>query len=330
MNSLHNNSVSAKTSDKHSAASQVSRRNFLRASAVSVAGGSLLAAGTEAAAVPVPVAPASRESHMKLSLAAYSFNKQMVRRGTEDQLSAAEMRLEEFVHFCADHNLDGTELTGYYFPKDVTNKYLVNLKLLTHRLGLDISGTAIGNDFCLPDGDKRDTQLKMCRDWIDYAATMGAPVIRIFAGKVPKGDKEPEAIKRCVAGINSSLEYAAKKGVLLALENHGGVTATPAQMLKIIEQVDDSPWFGVNFDSGNFRTDDPYRDLEIIAPLAVNAQIKVAMHADGGKKPADLKRIVKILKDAGYRGYVTLEYEEKDPMVEIPKYLDQLRELIHA
>ena len=91
----------------------------------------------------------------------------------------------------------------------------------------------------------------------------------------------------------------------------------------------DSPWFGVNFDSGNFRTDDPYRDLARIAPLAVNAQIKVAINPNNaGKQPANLHRIVEILKDAGYRGYVTLEFEEKNPFKEIPRYLDELRELI--
>ena len=53
-------------------------------------------------------------------------------------------------------------------------------------------------------------------------------------------------------------------------------------MLKIIDKVDASPWFGVNFDSGNFQTDDPYADLAKIAPYAVNAQIKAAI-APGGK-----------------------------------------------
>jgi len=115
----------------------------------------------------------------------------------------------------------------------------------------------------------------------------------------------------------------------LALENHGGITATTDQMLKIIDGVDDSPWFGVNFDSGNFRTDDPYRDLAVIAPYAVNAQIKVAINPNNtGKQPADLSRIVDILKQAKYRGYVTLEFEEQNPFEEIPGYLQQLRELI--
>lgn len=303
-----------------------SRRRFL-ASATAATG---LAALQPAAPVFAADPPErSGKSLLKLSLAAYSFNKLFARRGTAEQIAAAEMTLEKFIDYCAEQELGAAELTGYYFPKDVTDEYLLSIRQRTHRLGIDVSGTAIGNDFCVKEGEARDKQLQDCRNWIDYAAMMGAPVIRIFAGKVPKGETEDVAIKRCTAGINECLEYAAKKGVFLALENHGGITATPDQMLRIIEGVDDSPWFGVNFDSGNFRTDDPYRDLARIAPYAVNAQVKVAVNKDNkGKTPADLPRIIGILKDAGYRGYVTLEFEEKNPFEEIPRYLDQLRKLL--
>ena len=158
---------------------------------------------------------------------------------------------------------------------------------------------------------------------------LGAPVIRIFAGKVPKDDTEEAAIERCVAGINECLDYAAKRGVFLALENHGGVTATPEQMLRIVRAVKTSPWFGVNFDSGNFHTADPYADLAQIAPYAVNAQVKVSYFPNDQRQPADLERIIAILNEAGYRGYVALEYEEDgDPWTEIPPIIEELRGLI--
>ena len=265
---------------------------------------------------------------LKLSLAAYSFNRQLAKRGTPEEIAKAEMTLEKFIEFCAAQGLGATELTGYYFPREISNAYLLNIRALTHRLGLSISGTAIGNDFCVAEGEARDKQLAECREWIDYAAIMGAPAIRIFAGKVPNGDTEEAAIERCAAGINESLKYAATKGVYLALENHGGITATPEQMLNIIRKVDSSPWFGVNFDSGNFQTEDPYADLAKIAPYAVNAQIKASIAPGGKKQPADLPRIVDILKNAGYRGFVALEYEEQEsPFEAIPKILDQLRPL---
>ncbi len=267
---------------------------------------------------------------LKLSLAGYSFNRMFAKRGTPDEIAKAEMSLEKFIDYCAAQGLGATELTGYYFPKIITTEYLLSLRAQTHRLGLSISGTAIGNDFCLAEGDARQQQLAECREWIDYAAIMGAPAIRIFAGKTPKDDTEDAAIDRCVAGINECLKYAATKGVFLALENHGGITATPEQMFKIIEKVDASPWFGVNFDSGNFQTDDPYADMARIAPYAVNAQIKASISPGGKEKqPANFERIVSILKDAGYRGFVALEYEESEsPFEAIPKILDQLRPLM--
>ncbi len=282
----------------------------------------------------VPADPVKRPGAplLKLSLAGYSFNRMFAKRGTPDEIAKAEMSLEKFIDYCAAQGLGATELTGYYFPKVITTEYLLSLRAQTHRLGLSISGTAIGNDFCLAEGDARQKQLAECREWIDYAAIMGAPAIRIFAGKVPKDDTEDAAIERCVAGINECLQYAATKGIFLALENHGGITATPEQMFRIIEKVDASPWFGVNFDSGNFQTDDPYADLEKIAPYAVNAQIKASISPGGKEKqPADFERIVKILKDAGYRGFVALEYEESEsPFDAIPKILDQLRPLMDS
>ena len=306
------------------------RRDFLTQSllALSAIGGigtSLVSNQLRAAEPP----QRNGKSHMKLSLAAYSFSRILTRRGTPEQLATAKYTLEKFIDFCADQDLDGTELTAYYFPKEITNDYLMSIKERTFRLGLDISGTAIGNDFCLPEGEARQENLKMCREWIDYSATLGAPVIRIFAGNVPKGDSEDAARERCIDGINQSLEYAATKGVSLALENHGGITATAEQMLKIIKGVKPSPWFGVNFDGGNFRVDDPYRELEKIAPYAINSQIKVDVLAGGKKELADLARVVKILKDAQYRGFLVLEYEsEEDPFVAIPRHLKRMRELI--
>lgn len=303
---------------------EISRRGFITGGVATLAGSAVAVSGTNANAAKAPVRNGA--SHMKLSLAAYSFNRMLPRPGRDQK---GEMTLEDFVDYCAKLNLDGTELTSYYFPAEPSRDYLLNLKEQTFRLGLDISGTAIGNDFCLPEGEKRQAQLKLCRDWIDHAAVMGAPVIRIFAGKVPKGGTEEEALDLCVAGINESLDYAAEKGVLLALENHGGITATPEQLLSIVERVKDSKWFGVNYDSGNFRTEDPYGDLEKIAPYAVNAQIKVALKTPNNEhREADLKRMVEILRAANYRGYVVLEYEEAKPYEEIPMYVEKLRELI--
>jgi sugar phosphate isomerase/epimerase len=299
----------------------VSRRGFIRTAA---AGAGLTLGGGFVARLLPAAEPVKRNGkpHLKLSLAAYSFRDVLAGKNPT-------MTLDDFILLCADLNLDGTELTSYYFPKDFNEDYLIHVKELTFRLGLDVSGTAIANDFCLPPGEKRDETLAHTRKWIDYAALMGAPVIRIFAGNVPSGDTEQAAIDRCAAGINESLDYAAKKGVCLALENHGGITATPQQMMQIIEQVKESPWFGVNFDGGNFKTADPYSDLARIAPYAINAQLKTEVAPSGKKEEADLARVVRILADAGYRGYIVLEYEAKeDAKTAVPRHIETLRKII--
>jgi sugar phosphate isomerase/epimerase len=261
---------------------------------------------------------------MKLSLAAYSFR---------DQLGGDKPKLTmlEFIDRCAEYNLDGCELTSYWFPKEITPQYLNEIKQRAFRLGLDVSGTAIRNDFCLPPGKERDNWLTHTRNWIDHAAAFGAPVIRVFAGVKPKDETEAVAVDRCVEGLQESLKYAAEKGVFLALENHGGITATADQLLAIVKRLD-SPWLGINLDSANFSSGgDPYEQLARIAPYAINAQIKTEITVDGKKVPTDLARVVKILKDAHYRGYVVLEYEApEDPMVAVPRALKELRQLISA
>jgi sugar phosphate isomerase/epimerase len=287
-------------------------------------------AGAPALSAAEPI-PRPGRPHFKLSLAAYSFHRFLPRGWPRPMESSPRMTLGDFIDFCAAQNLDGTELTSYYFPAEVTSRVLADYKQRAFRLGLDISGTAIGNDFCRLPGPERDAELALARRWIDYAAELGAPVIRIFAGQVPSGSDEQSALERCIAGIETSLEYAAERGVALALENHGGITATAEQLLHIVRRVRPSPWFGVNFDSGNFHSADPYVELEQIAPYALNVQLKASVAPGGQKQPADLERIVHLLAAVGYRGYLVFEYEEpEDPWTAIPGYLRTLRELIRA
>jgi len=294
------------------------RRSFMRQAGLAAAASTLLARPTLA----IPPIGRTRPSHLKLSLAAYSYRQFL-------QGKQPRMDLFDFVNLAADMALDGVELTSYYFPENVTNEYLHRIKQHAFTLGLDISGTSVGNDFCVPDGPGREKQLELVRTWVDRASEMDAPVIRIFAGRVPKGEDEAKAVERAIEGIKASLPYAVEKGVTLALENHGGITATPAQLLKLVKAVD-SPNFGVNLDTGNFHGKDPYADLAELAPYAVNVQVKTEISREGEKKqPADLGKFIKILRDARYSGYVVLEYEAaEDPMKAIPEHIKTLRSLI--
>jgi sugar phosphate isomerase/epimerase len=288
-----------------------SRRSFLQ-SALAV---SASLAGLRVSMASEPIVR-SGGPKFKYSLAAYSY-RELFKKGTT---------VADFIADCAKFGLEGTELTSYYFPADVTDAALRETAALCFRLGLDVSGTAIRNEFAIPPGEKRDAELAQTKQWIDRASMLGAPVIRIFAGHVQKGQTDDEAHQLMVAGIEECCAYAGAKGIYLALENHGGPTATAAGLLKLVRAVK-SPWLGVNLDSGNFHSDDPYAELAEIAPYALNAQVKVVTSGPDKKKvPTDYAKIAKILRDANYRGYVVLEYEEAgNPREECPRHLEQLR-----
>ena len=299
-----------------------SRRRFL-----SGAGGLAAVAALPRAADGNEPLVRGAAARMKLSLAAYSYRKYLTDSRRARSPVASPMTLDDFVDLCGQLDLEGTELTSYYIPEPVSAEYLRRLRRRAFLLGLGISGTAIGNTFTHPPGPAREKEIAHVRKWIDHSVDLGAPVIRIFAGEVQKGTTEEQARAWCIETIQRSCEYAGQRGVILALENHGGIVATASQLISIVKAVD-SEWFGVNWDSGNFRGD-PYRELAETAPYAVTAQIKTTVHTAQGERPADLGRVIGILKEARYRGFVALEYEgEEDPRTAVPRYLAELRRLI--
>jgi sugar phosphate isomerase/epimerase len=261
------------------------------------------------------------KSHLRLSIAAYSFR---------DYFSGKfkpQMTMNDFADFAAEHGLDAVEPTSYYFKP--TPEFLGSFKARCTRLGLDISGGAVGNNFCHLDAARLKQEIASVKQWIEAYSVLGAKAIRIFAGSVAKGDTEEAARARCVAAIHEACDHAARFGIYLALENHGGITARADQLLAIVQAVKHD-CFGVNLDTGNFRTDDPYADLAKLAPYAVNVQVKTEIQRAGQKKEeADLKRLIDMLRAVQYRGYVALEYEAaEEPLKAIPRYLQQLRKLM--
>ena len=287
-----------------------------------------------AAALPAiePIRRAGK-SRMQLGVAAYSFRDAFQwSRGKEQKPKDGRKpwSILDFIDWCADHNVPGAEVTSYFFPPDVDEAYLLEVKRHAYLRGVQLAGTAVGNNFALPKGEKLDEQIAYVKQWIDHAAVMNAPHIRVFAGPQPKGMSEAEAVANCQAAYQECLDYAGKKGVFLGLENHGGIVAAPDNLVAMVRTAQ-SPWAGINFDSGNFHTEDPYADLAKIAPYAINVQLKMEMKRKGAAaaEGADVPRLLKILRDANYQGWFTLEYEVKaDPFVEVPKILDMLRPLL--
>ena len=284
----------------------LTRRSFLTTSA--------LALGID----PIKRHGAAR---MKLSVAAYSFRSLL-------SGSKKSMTLDDFIDRAAEWDVDAVEPTSYYFPDPPTPEYCRHLRRHAFLLGLGISGTAIRNTFTYPPGPQLDKEIAHVKRWIDLAVDLGAPTIRIFAGDLQKGTTEDQARQWCIQAIQQCCDYAAPRGVILALENHGGIVSTVDQLLAIVTAIK-SDWFGVNWDSGNFRSADPYADLAKAAPYAVVAQIKSDVSPNGVVQPADLARVIGILRTSGYRGFVALEYEgEDDPLVAVPRYLAELRPLV--
>jgi sugar phosphate isomerase/epimerase len=297
------------------------RRQFLNCAVASGAG---LALGASAAGAIEPVRRGDLKSHLRLSVAGYSFRKYLDLK----LKPKPPMDLDGFIERCAGLQVDAVELTAYYFPR-TSPEYLAHLKGHCTRLGLDVSGTAVGNNFCVNDPAKLKAQLDSVKNWAEHTARLGGKTVRIFAGNVERGDTEEKARARCIEAIQEACDHAGKYGVYLALENHGGITATLEQTLALVKAVK-SDWFGVNWDTGNFHTPDPYADLEKLAPYAVTVQIKTEIHRKGQKaEEADLKRLTDILRAAGYRGYVVLEYEAaEDPMQGVPKAVAALKKLM--
>lgn len=297
--------------------------DYTRRQLITAAAGSLAMASPLGAIEPIHRKGRQR---MRLSLAAYSMRKQLqAKPGTP-----GAMDLSAFVDWASGLDVDAVELTAYFFPQTITDGYLASMRRRCHIHGLDISGGAIGNNFTADPGPALDKQMAYTKHWIDVYAKLGAPVIRVFAGKPPKGVSEEDGIARAVKNLRIACAYAGQRGVMLAIENHDYLTRVD-RLIAVVRQID-SPWFGVNFDSGNIHDDDPYGALERIAPYAVNAQIKVTMPKPAGQKgrePTDLPRVVGILRKADYSGYVVLEYEDaEDPMEAVPRYLGELRKAI--
>jgi sugar phosphate isomerase/epimerase len=301
------------------------RRTFVRDVALIAAGAAGGIAGGLFPTRSPAIGPIERTgtAKFKFSLAGYSYRKLLTG-------NPPELTLDDFLLDCARFGLEGTEPTSYYFPKDLTLDYLRHLKHLAFRLGLDISGTAVGNDFCHPPGPQRDRQIDGVKKWIEYAEILGAPVIRIFSGRQRGDQTEEQAHKLAVDGMQECCDYAGQHGVFLALENHGGPTASIDGMLRLIHDVK-SPWFGVNLDTGNFHEwdtlDEMYAQLARLAPYSLNVQVKVVVSGRDRKAiPADFKPVARLLTDAGYRGYIVLEYEEnEDPRVACPRYIQEIR-----
>ncbi len=262
----------------------------------------------------------SDPNRFKISLNAYSFNAPLT-KGTTD--------LDAVIEFCARENFDAVDLTGYYFPgypEVPSDEYIYHLKKKTHQLGLAISGTGIRNEFGDPDKTKRVAEIAFVKKWIEVAAKLGAPVIRIFTGKViPAGYTWEQTEAWIVEDIKTCVAYGKQLGVIVAVQNHNDFIKTADQMTDVIKKVNND-WFGLILDTGSFVTNEPYSEIKKMANYAVNWQVKEKLNYNGKTENMDLEKLFRIVKDSTYCGYLPIEtLSPGDPFQIVPPFLKLVR-----
>ena len=296
----------------------------------------LLAGGAAATGIPAISAP-NVKGRIRLAVSTYSYW----------HFRTAKYPIEKVIDHAYDLGFDGVELLHRQFESEDL-AYLNKLRQQAFRRGLDLVMLSIHQDFVSPSAEERAQHVAHTKHCIELAAQLGIPAIRLNSGRWKtiksfddlmkvKGDepplpgyKEADAIQWCVDSIKECIPTAEKHGVIMALENHWGLTTKVDVLLKLRKMVD-SPWLGINMDTGNYPGD-PYVGIEQLAPYANIIQAKT--YYGGGEwytLDLDYKRIAKIIRNAGYTGYISLEMEGKeDPQSAVAKSYKVLREAFGA
>jgi sugar phosphate isomerase/epimerase len=262
----------------------------------------------------------TRGVRAKLALNAYSFDK---------PLRDGSMTLEDAVRFCAEHNLDGLDATGYYFPgypNVPSDEAIYKLKRTAFVNGVTVSGTGVRNDFTAPDAVSRKSDVRMVKEWIEVATKLGAPVVRVFSGrKVPDGHTFDETLEWMIPDFKECAAHGERHGVMVGLQHHDDFLKTAAETIRVVDAVN-SEWFGVILDVGSLRQGDPYLEIEKLVPYAISWQIKENIWYGAKASPIDLARVKAIVDKTGYRGFLPIEaLGGGDPRVKVEQFLEKVR-----
>jgi sugar phosphate isomerase/epimerase len=320
----------------------LTRRSFLSTSALLPFAAAAGIASTTARAAYTPI-PRHSGAHLRPSLNVYSFL-ELLNANAKDKTKGLD--LFGACDFCAKVGFDAIDVTGYFFPgypKAPADDYLIRLKRHAFNLGLALSGTGVRNDFTAANPATRAEGVQRIKDWIEVAAKLGAPTVRAFAdsqgpfknwqqasSNAPRDTVEgylADALRECA-------EHGKKFGVIVAVQNHGDFINTGPEHLSLLKRVDHE-WCAAMVDTGKYLTPEPYADIALMAPYAVNWQIKETMRSEVDSPKVDMKRLVTIIRKSGYRGYVPIETlsmrrKDYDSYVEITKMLRDLQAAIAA
>jgi sugar phosphate isomerase/epimerase len=236
------------------------------------------------------------------------------------------MTMEDVIRRAVDFGIDGVDMTGYWF-KSTDPAYLASLRHLAFKQGVCFSCAAIGASTVQTEAGKQAQVLKEIKKWVDVTESLGAPHLRVFAGKLPAGATVQQAIEWTVDILKSACEYAGKKGVTLGMEDHEGITESADACLEIVHRIH-SPFFGINLDITNFiptAQADAYAQIEATVPYATHSHIRDRFE---NGQAVDLDRVWQIFARSNYKGFMSAEYEgEEDPSTGVPKLVDKIKAL---
>jgi L-ribulose-5-phosphate 3-epimerase len=306
-------------------------RRHLLASALTLPAAARL---TSAADGPAPAAKAKARPY-RIGVSTYSF-------WHFDETTDKWRNIEKCLETAADMGFDGVEILQVQMT-DTSPAALNKIKRRAFTLGLDLMGFSTHQTFLSPDEQKRADNILKTTQLMEQAYQMGIPTIRVNTGRwgtsknfdelmknrgiEPRleGFTDDDGFKWVIDSFEKLVPEAEKRGVIMGLENHWGLGLAPEGVLKIVNAIK-SPWLQVTLDTGNFL-EDPYDRLKMLAPQTVLMQAKT--YYGGGlwySLDLDYARIAGIMRDAGYRGWISLEMEGKeDPLTAVPKSLELLR-----
>jgi sugar phosphate isomerase/epimerase len=237
------------------------------------------------------------------------------------------MTMESFIQKAVELDAHSVDITTYWL-KSAEPEYLNTLRHLAFKNGVAFSGIAIRTEMCQGGGAIRAEEVRRIHQWVDATQALGASHIRVFGGNLPQGVSEKQGIEWVAETMKPACDYAAKFGITLGIENHGGITARAPAVLEILHRVD-SPYAGVNLDIANFEAntdEEMYSDIRACVPHATHAHIRDVFGAT--KRPIDMDRAWRLFADGGYKGYMSAEYEaEEDPSTGVPKLMETIKNL---
>ncbi|MBC7652880.1 MAG: sugar phosphate isomerase/epimerase [Oligoflexus sp.] len=262
----------------------------------------------------------------------YSFSDLLMARDSRDKQQLYS--LFNLLDWCKANNIKGLDPTAYFFPtypEVLSDEYLKKFKDRAAELKITLTGTGIRNDFASPDPKIRAAGVELAKNWIVAAHKMGIPVVRLFSGEIPKGyeNKWKEVANWMIESYKECAAYGEKYGVKIGIQNHGDMLQTAEQCKYVINGVK-SKWAGLIIDTGNFRTADPYKDIAEVIPYVVNWQIKESPNEIGSPNQTDYVKLIKIIKDSEYKGFLPLETllvrgKPYDPFALVPQILSKMQ-----